>query len=43
VKEGVLRHQRMMWDGVYRDTVYYSILEPEWAAVKARLEGYLGR
>ena len=43
VKEGVLRHQRMMWDGVYRDTVYYSILEPEWAGVKARLEGFLNR
>ncbi len=43
VKEGVLRHQRMMWDGVYRDTVYYSILEPEWASVKARLEGFLGK
>jgi RimJ/RimL family protein N-acetyltransferase len=43
VKEGVLRHHRLMWDGTYRDTVYFSILEPEWAAVKARLEGFLGR
>lgn len=43
IKEGVLRHQRMMWDGVYRDTVYYSILEPEWPAVKSRLEGFLRR
>ncbi len=42
VKEGVLRHHRMMWDGVYRDTIYYSILEPEWAGVKAKLEGFLG-
>lgn len=43
VKEGVLRHHRLMWDGHYRDTVYYSILEPEWPAVKARLSGFLGR
>jgi RimJ/RimL family protein N-acetyltransferase len=43
VKEGTLRRHRLMWDGVYRDTVYYSILAPEWPAVKARLEGLLGR
>jgi RimJ/RimL family protein N-acetyltransferase len=43
VKEGVLRHHRQMWDGVFRDSVYYSILGPEWPAVKARLEGFLGR
>ena len=43
VKEGVLRHHRLMWDGVFRDTVYYSILAPEWPAVKARLTELLGR
>ncbi|MDX2057314.1 MAG: GNAT family protein [Gemmatimonadales bacterium] len=43
VREGVLRHHRLMWDGVYRDTVYYSVLAPEWPEVKARLEGLLGR
>lgn len=43
VKEGVLRHHRLVWDGFYRDTVYYSILEPEWPAVKTRLLGFLGR
>ncbi len=43
VREGVLRHHRLMWDGVYRDTVYYSVLAPEWPAVKSRLEGLLGR
>jgi N-acetyltransferase len=37
-REGVLRQHRLMWDGVYRDTVYYSILDPEWPAVKATLE-----
>ncbi len=43
VKEGILRHQRLTWDGVYRDTVYYSVLEPEWAGVKERLQGFLNR
>lgn len=41
VHEGVLRRQRLMWDGVYRDTVYYSILADEWPAVKRRLERLL--
>jgi hypothetical protein len=27
--------------GYQRDTVYYSILDDEWPAVKARLEGRL--
>jgi RimJ/RimL family protein N-acetyltransferase len=38
VKEGVLRNQLMMPDGSYRQTVYDSILQREWPAVKARLE-----
>lgn len=42
VKEGVLRRNRLMWDGFRRDTVYYSILDDEWSAVKSRLEGLLG-
>ena len=37
VREGVLRrHMRVR--GYQRDTVYYSILDDEWPAVKARLE-----
>lgn len=36
--EGVLRKSRLVWDGVYRDTVYYSILDTEWQHVKSRLE-----
>jgi RimJ/RimL family protein N-acetyltransferase len=43
VREGVIRHQQLVWDGVYRDTVYYSILGPEWPGVKTRLEGLLER
>lgn len=41
VKEGVLRKQRIMPDGYVRDTVYYSILDAEWPAVKARLTEFL--
>jgi N-acetyltransferase len=40
VREGVLRHHRIMPDGYLRDSVYYSILVEEWPAVKARLEGW---
>jgi RimJ/RimL family protein N-acetyltransferase len=40
-REGVLRHQRILPDGYRRDSVYFSILEQEWPAVKARLEGRL--
>ena len=41
VREGVLRHHRIMPDGYLRDSVYYSILLEEWPAVRARLEGWL--
>lgn len=37
VCEGVLR-KHMSVKGFHRDTVYYSILDTEWPAVKARLE-----
>jgi RimJ/RimL family protein N-acetyltransferase len=40
VREGVLR-KHMNVRGYQRDTVYYSILEAEWPAVKARLEALL--
>src|SRR5207302_1238038 len=43
VREGVLRHHRIMPDGYLRDSVYYSILLEEWPAVKARLEAILGK
>ena len=41
VKEGVLRKQRIMPDGYVRDSVYYSILDAEWPAVRSRLEAML--
>jgi RimJ/RimL family protein N-acetyltransferase len=41
LREGVLRHHRIMPDGYLRDSVYYSILAGEWPQVKAKLEGLL--
>jgi RimJ/RimL family protein N-acetyltransferase len=40
-EEGTLRHHMITASGRVRDTVYYSILEGEWPAVKATLEGWL--
>jgi RimJ/RimL family protein N-acetyltransferase len=40
VREGVLR-RHMNVRGFQRDTVYYSILDAEWPAVRARLEARL--
>ena len=40
VREGTLR-RHMNVRGYQRDTVYFSILDSEWPAVKARLEGRL--
>jgi RimJ/RimL family protein N-acetyltransferase len=41
VREGTLR-RHMNVRGYQRDTVYFSILDEEWPAVKARLEARLG-
>ena len=37
-REGVLRHHKITWTGVRRDTVMFSILEAEWPAVRTGLE-----
>lgn len=37
-EEGTLRKHLVTWTGRIRDTVYFSILDTEWPAVKARLE-----
>jgi RimJ/RimL family protein N-acetyltransferase len=42
VREGVLRKDRVTWNGYLRDTVFFSILDSEWPAVKHRLEERLG-
>lgn len=36
-KDGVLRNHKIMPEGIYRDTVVYSIIESEWAATKHSL------
>lgn len=38
-EEGTLRRHLVTWTGRVRDTVYFSILDSEWAEVKGRLEG----
>lgn len=43
VREGVLRDVRILYDGYRRSSVYFSVLEREWPAVKDRLEGFLAR
>lgn len=43
VKEGVWRKHRILPDGFIRDSVYYSIVDDEWPAVKASLDGLLAR
>ena len=37
-EEGILRKHMLTWNGRQRDSVYFSILDSEWPAVKARLE-----
>ncbi len=41
VREGTLRKHMLVHDGVIRDTVMFSVIDTEWPAVKARLEGLL--
>ena len=43
VKEGVLRNHMVLPDGTMRHSVYYSIIDTEWPAIKARLEAMLER
>jgi RimJ/RimL family protein N-acetyltransferase len=38
VHEGMLRNHMILDDGVYRHSVYFSILDSEWPLVKVRLE-----
>lgn len=43
-QEGIFRNHRIIPStGRIRDTVYFSIIDREWPAVKARLEGFLAR
>jgi RimJ/RimL family protein N-acetyltransferase len=42
-EEGTLRKHLITWTGRVRDTVYFSILDTEWAEVNAKLENMLAR
>jgi len=41
VEEGVLRRYQRNDDGTWRDTIFYSVIDSDWPAVKARLEGMM--
>lgn len=43
VREGLLRNHMILEGGIYRHSVYFSIIESEWPAVKIRLEERLSR
>jgi RimJ/RimL family protein N-acetyltransferase len=36
-QDGILRHHQVLADGTFRDTVVFSIIAPEWTAVKKNL------
>jgi RimJ/RimL family protein N-acetyltransferase len=42
-EEGTLRSHMVNPDGTLRDTVYFSVIAPEWPEVKARLEAMMER
>ena len=42
-EEGVLRKHSLVWNGRYRDSIYYSILDDEWPGVKHELQRMLIR
>lgn len=40
--EGIHRKHMLSQDGTRRDTAWYSIVDDDWAEVKARIEGMMG-
>jgi RimJ/RimL family protein N-acetyltransferase len=40
-EEGIRRKDLLLWNGEYRDSVYYSILNEEWPEVKLHLRGMM--
>lgn len=42
-REGVWRNHRVLSTGAYRDTVYYSIIDSEWPAVREHLQTRLAQ
>ncbi|TDG15994.1 N-acetyltransferase [Seongchinamella unica] len=43
VREGVLRKHMIVQRGYHRDSVYFSVTDEEWPAVKQRLQGAASR
>ena len=43
VREGTFRKWMFNEDGTPRDTVWFSVIDDDWPALKARLEGMMGR
>ena len=41
MREGVLRKHRLRWDGSWRDTVQYAMVDGDWPAAKAALTARL--
>lgn len=41
--EGILRNNRILSDGSYRNSAMFSVIEAEWPACKAALEGKMAR
>jgi RimJ/RimL family protein N-acetyltransferase len=41
--EGVLRCDRVLWDGFVRSSAYYSVVHHEWPAIRAKLSERLQR
>ena len=41
VREGVLRKQRRLWTGEWRDSVIYSVVDDDWPAVRSGLQARL--
>ena len=42
-EEGTFRHHMLLPDGTWRDSVYFSVIRPEWPAVQERLSRLLDR
>ena len=43
IKEGILRSHRINEDGTFRNTIIYSIIQPEWQQTKSTLETLINK
>ena len=43
IREGLLRCHRKNNDGTFRNTIVYSIIQPDWPATKTRLEALISK